>query len=259
MVYYKRIPLETLVNTRDMGGFPAGPGKVTKYGVFVRTDCPIGISENDKQYLLKYGVTLSVDLRGVNEQKATPSGMNGVPGHTYVHCPITEEHEIIKSGPDGKRAPLAAPGPDFDLADSYIEMLETGKPWAKKVIELLTNWDGVAMFHCYIGKDRAGLIAALLLGAVGVCDTDIMMDYSASMSCLRPKYEKMTKMHVPIGKRGRPNYSWAFFGSVPETMETAICHMKENYGGIVGYLKAAGVSDETLEKLRAKFVEDVEF
>ena len=259
MVYYKRIPMETLVNTRDLGGFSAGPGKVTKYGVFIRTDCPIGISERDKQFLLDHHVTLSVDLRGVDEVERTPSGMANVPGHTYVHCPISEEHRIIKSNDGEKKAPPPPPpAGDFDLGDTYIEMLEQGKPWAKKVIELLTNWEDPAMFHCFIGKDRAGLIAALILGAVGVCDTDIMMDYSASMSCLRPKYNNMGADHLPK-KRGRPNFSWAFFGSVPESMEAALCHMNENYGGVPGYLKACGVSEETLQKLRDKLVEDAEY
>ena len=260
MVYYKRLPLETLVNARELGGYIAGPGKVTKYGVFYRTDCPIGISEKDKQFLLDRGVTLSIDLRGTDETVSTPSGMKDVPGHTYIHCPINEEHRIIKSG-DGERKGPPPPRelpPDFNLGDTYVGMLEEGKPWAKKVIELLANWEGTAMFHCFIGKDRAGLIAALLLGAVGVCDTDIMMDYSASMSCLRPKFNKMGVDRLPK-KGGRPDFSAGFFGSVPETMETALCHLNEKYGGVPGYLKECGVSDETLEKLKAKFVEDAEY
>jgi protein tyrosine/serine phosphatase len=53
------------------------------------------------------------------------------------------------------------------------------------------------LYHCFIGKDRAGLLTALLLGACGVSDTDIMMDYSASMSCLRPKYNKMNIDFLP--------------------------------------------------------------
>jgi protein-tyrosine phosphatase len=114
------------------------------------------------------------------------------------------------------------------------------------------------MFHCFIGKDRAGTIAALILGAAGVCDTDIMMDYSASMSCLRPKYMKMGTDFLPK-KGGRPDFSWGFFGSVPETIETALCHLNEKYGGVVGYLKDAGVSDETIQKLRDKFIEDAEY
>lgn len=261
MVYYKRIPMETLVNTRDLGGLSAGSGKVTKYGVFVRSDCPIGISEKDKALLLRYGITLSIDLRGSDEVQSTPSGMANTPGHTYIHCPISEEHRIIKSNDEPPKAPPAPPAAmpaDFDLGDSYIGMLKEGMPWAKKVIELCANWDGAVMYHCFIGKDRAGIITALLLGAVGVCDTDIMMDYSASMSCLRPKYLKMGADHLPQ-KRGRPNFSWAFFGSIPESMEAALCYMNETYGGVPGYLKAAGISDETLAKLKAKFVEDAEY
>ncbi len=262
MVYYKRIPMETLVNTRDLGGWSCGPGKVTKYGVFIRTDCPIGISEKDKKFLLDHGVTLSIDLRGVDEVESQPSGMKDVPGHTYIHCPISEEHRIIKSN-DGEKKAAPPPPPrelpkDFNFGDTYVEMLETGKPWAKKVFELCANWEGTVMFHCFIGKDRAGTIAALLLGAAGVCDTDIMMDYSASMSCLRPKYNKMGSDFLPK-KGGRPDFSWGFFGSVPETMETALCHLNEKYGGVVGYLKDAGVSDESIAKLRAKFVEDAEY
>ena len=262
MVYYKRIPMETLVNTRDLGGWSVGPGKVTKYGVFIRTDCPIGISEKDKKFLLDHGVTLSIDLRGVDEVESQPSGMKDVPGHTYIHCPISEEHRIIKSN-DGDKKDAPPPPPrelpkDFNFGDTYVEMLETGKPWAKKVFELCANWEGTVMFHCFIGKDRAGTIAALLLGAAGVCDTDIMMDYSASMSCLRPKYLKMGTEFLPK-KGGRPDFSWGFFGSVPETMETALCHLNEKYGGVVGYLKDAGVSDETIQKLRDKFIEDAEY
>ena len=261
MVYYKRIPMETLVNTRDLGGWSAGPGKVTKYGVFIRTDCPLGISEKDKKFLLDHGVTLSIDLRGVDEVESQPSGMKDVPGHTYIHCPITEEHRIIKSNDGEKDAPPPPPRElpkDFNFGDTYVEMLEMGKPWAKKVFELCANWEGTVMFHCFIGKDRAGTIAALLLGAAGVCDTDIMMDYSASMSCLRPKYLKMGTDFLPK-KGGRPDFSWGFFGSVPETMETALCHLKEKYGGVVGYLKDAGVSDETIQKLRDKFIEGAEY
>ena len=198
MVYYKRIPMETLVNTRDLGGWSVGPGKVTKYGVFIRTDCPIGISEKDKKFLLDHGVTLSIDLRGVDEVESQPSGMKDVPGHTYIHCPITEEHRIIKSNDGEKDAPPPPPRElpkDFNFGDTYVEMLEMGKPWAKKVFELCANWEGTVMFHCFIGKDRAGTIAALLLGAAGVCDTDIPAGGQ------HPIADPVQPPHQPPGRR----------------------------------------------------------
>ena len=259
MVKYKRLPLDKLVNTRDLGGYAVSGGKITRYGVFLRTDCPVEASERDIQFLKDYGVTLSIDLRGNDEVERTPSVMKSVPGHTYVHLPINEDHKIIKSDGTEKTGPKPnSPLPaDFDLGDTYVGFLEEGHEWVRKVITLCANQPGCTMFHCFIGKDRAGLIAALILAAVGVCDTDILMDYSASMSCLRPKYNAMNSDHLPQ-KRGRPNYSWAFFGSVPESMETALCYLKEKYGGVVPFLLECGVKEEDIQRLRDKLLEDAE-
>lgn len=253
MVKYKRIPMETLVNVRDLGGYAAMDGKITKYGQFLRSDCPINISDNDILSLKKYGISLSIDLRGNDEVESAPSGLKGVEGHTYIHCPISREHSIITSSDEKKTPP--PPEGNFDMGDSYIEICETAKQWIKQVYELCAGWEGGVMYHCFIGKDRVGIISSVLLGSCGVCDTDIMMDYSASMSCLRPKYNDMSPDFLPK-KRGRPDYCWGFFGSVPESMEALLWHFKEKYGGIHGYLRDCGVSEETVEKLRAKLLED---
>ncbi|NLL38835.1 MAG: tyrosine-protein phosphatase [Clostridiales bacterium] len=258
MVKYKRIPMETLVNVRDLGGYAAKDGKITKYGQFLRSDCPIGISEKDILFLKEYGVTLSIDLRGVDEVESTPSDLAGLEGHTYRHCPISREHSVLKSKDEKNRAQESVPpGENFDLGDSYIEIAETAKPWVKQVFELCAEWDGGVLFHCFIGKDRVGIISAILLGACGVSAPDIMMDYSASMSCLRPKYNTMNTDFLPQ-KRGRPDYSWGFFGSVPESMEALLCHLNEKYGDIPGYLKDCGVTEDLINMLREKLLEDVE-
>jgi protein-tyrosine phosphatase len=251
---YKRIPMETLVNARDLGGYPASGGKMTKYGLIIRSDCPIGISENDKKLLRDYGITLSIDLRGGDEAEAQPSGLKGLDWHTYRHLPIIKPdnspHRII----EGER-PAAPREGNFDLGDSYIDIVETAKLWVKQVFELCAAWEEGLMFHCFIGKDRAGIIAALLLGACGVCDTDIMMDYGASMSCLRPKFNQMNTDFIPK-KRGRPDYSWGFFGSVPESMEALLFHLREKYGGVTEYLKNCGVIEDSIIKLKTKLLED---
>lgn len=254
MVKYKRIPMETLVNVRDLGGYAAPEGKIVRYGCFLRAECPAGLSEKDLRFLKDYGITLSLDLRGVDEAAALPSSLKEAPDHTYIHCPISQEHSILHGDSETASVPPPPPQENFDLGDSYIDIAETAKHWVKRVFELCTDWDGGVLFHCFVGKDRAGIIAAMLLGACGVCDTDILMDYSASMSCLRPKYDRMAPDFLPR-KRGRPDYSWGFFGSVPESMEALLCHIYEKYGGIPAYLKVCGISGDTIEKLRGKLLE----
>ena len=257
MVKYRRLPLEKLVNARDLGGYAAAGGKITKYGVFLRTDCPVEISEKDWQYLKDYGVTMSIDLRGNDEATNAPSALADVPGHTYVHLSITGEHSVIRSGEKRPEFPKEPVKDNFDLGDAYVGFLKEGREWARKVVTLCAEQEGCVMFHCFIGKDRAGVLAALLLGAVGVGMTDILADYSASMSLLRPKYDRMRTDFLPQ-KRGRPDYCWGFFGSVPESMEALWYYAQENFGGIPGYLRDCGVTEETLEKLREKFLEDAE-
>jgi protein-tyrosine phosphatase len=248
--------METMVNVRDLGGYAAMDGKITGYGKFLRAECPIGISGKDLDFFRNYGITLSVDLRGNEEVTTSPSDLNGVEGFAYIHCPTSVVQPVLHSDQDrDAQTPFHPPEGDFDLGDTYIDIVETSKGWSKRVFEICAEWDGGILYHCFIGKDRAGIITALLLGICGVSETDIMMDYSASMSCLRPKYNKMNPDFLPK-KRGRPNFSWGFFGSVPESMETLLCHFNEEYGGIQGYLKNCGVTEDTICKLRQKLLED---
>jgi len=252
LIKYKRIPLETLVNVRDLGGFAARHGKVTKYGVFLRSDCPINLSQHDLEFLQEYGITLSIDLRGNDEVEKTPSSLSKISGHTYIHCPVSEDHSVLKSN-SSKELPSPEEG-NFDLGDTYVDIAETAKAWVKRVFTICAQWDGGVLYHCFLGKDRAGIITALLLGACGVCDTDILMDYSASMSCLRPRYNNMHPEMLPQ-KRGRPDYCWGFFGSVPESMETLLYHLHEKYGGVTAYLQTCGISEESIHKLQQKLLE----
>ncbi|NLM53156.1 MAG: tyrosine-protein phosphatase [Firmicutes bacterium] len=252
MLKYKRIPLETLVNVRDLGGFAAMEGKITKYGVFLRSDCPTNITPYDLQFLLDYGITLTIDLRGNDEVQKTPSALSQVAGLTYIHCPISADHSVLQSG--NKELPLSPQDGNFDLGDTYIEIAETAKAWVKRVFTICAQWQGGVMYHCFLGKDRTGIITALLLGACGVSDTDILMDYSASMSCLRPRYSNMHPEMLPQ-KRGRPDYCWGFFGSVPESMEALLCHLQAKYGGVTAYLQSCGVSTQSIRKLQQKLLE----
>ena len=78
MANFKRLPLEGLVNARDLGGFPTKDGRVTKYGVFVRSEVPKALTENDISFLRRYGVSLSLDFRGTQEIKNLPSALSSL-------------------------------------------------------------------------------------------------------------------------------------------------------------------------------------
>ena len=268
MKQYKRLPLETLFNARDLGGFPADGG-VTRYGVFVRTEVPKALTGNDIRFLQEYGVTMSLDLRGVKESEDLPSKLKGVPGHRYELSPMFDT-EASKASPEaGNKSEKEAPPPqmpktvgpgekspfDMEWSPVYINMLERGKAWMKHNLELAAECEGAMLYHCFTGKDRTGCFTALLLGLCGVSTPDIIGDYSLSMSHLRPFYADMPGEPYFVDEEGKPDYSRGFYRTAPETMERTVNYLEKTYGSITDYVRACGVSEETIGKIREKFIE----
>lgn len=259
MTNFKRLPLEGLVNARDLGGFPTKDGRVTKYGVFVRSEVPKALTENDISFLRRYGVSLSLDFRGTQEIKNLPSALSSLEDIKYMPCPMMNEDAAKAS----KREEQAPPPPtdsknfwDINWVPVYTSILEAGKDWVKRIITLAAEWEGGVHYHCFTGKDRTGIFTALLLGLCGVDYNDIMWDYSLSMTCLRPFYEKMDTGILFTKEDGSPDFTRGFYCTSPETMGEVLSYLDKNYGGVEGYVKACGVEDEVIKKLRDKLTEE---
>ncbi len=261
MAHFKRLPLDGLVNARDLGGFPTRDGRVTRYGVFVRSEVPGRLTERDIRFLKDYGITLSMDLRSGQEARAVPSALASVEGIAYMHCPMMSG-DAAAASPKGEEGPgRPPPGVDkrfFDIewAPVYIQILENGRDWVRRALTAAAEWEGGIHYHCYTGKDRTGLFTALLLGLCGVDSRDIMCDYALSMTCLLPFYEKMDIGPIFTKEDGTPDYTRGFYRTDPQTMETVLRHLEESFGGVAGYVRGCGVSEETISRLRRKLTEE---
>ncbi len=243
-----------------MGGFPTKDGRVTKYGVFVRSEVPKALTENDISFLRRYGVSLSLDFRGTQEIKNLPSALSNLEDIKYLPCPMMNEDAAKAS----KREAQAPPPPtdsknfwDINWVPVYTSILEAGKDWVKRIITLAAEWEGGVHYHCFTGKDRTGIFTALLLGLCGVDYNDIMWDYSLSMTCLRPFYEKMDTGILFTKEDGARTLQGAF-NAPHRRLWARFCPISiKNYGGVEGYVKACGVEDEVIiKKLRDKLTEE---
>lgn len=248
----RRLNLKGLYNARDLGGYHAMDGKVTKFGVFVRCEVPHGLPEEDIQYLRDYGVTATVDFRGGFEIEKQKSDLADV--FTYYH----------------RSAFDMGPPPDFDkidftkisMLDQYKDMVETGKEWIKGVLELAANEEGVLLYHCAAGKDRTGVMSCMLLSVAGVSREDIAADYCISEVLLRPVTERVFQNppsgDSPFGKdKPMPKMDMSEMNKTPaSTMLGLLDYIDEKYGSVMGYLADIGVTDETIAKIRDKFLVD---
>lgn len=241
---------ESLYNARDLGGYAVPEGR-TKFGVFMRSEMPVGISEKDKKALRDYGVTMSLDFRSTPEAKIMVSDLKEAPWVEYIHAPTyPETPEKIKNTDFIK--------PNFDDVDfswgrEYIKMLENGRDWAKFCIGKAAECDGVLHYHCYTGKDRTGVFSAMLLSIAGVEKWDIAADYCVSQCLLDRFYIEKIPTFDTVDRRN--NLQNKFIHTPSSNMFMLLDYVEDNYGGMTGYLSACGVKKETIEKIKEKFIE----
>lgn len=251
MHYTRHLKLQRVYNTRDLGGYSNEDGGTTRFGVFLRSDAPCELPEEDVQALLDYGVTASMDLRSDGERASRPSSLRD--STTYYEKPLFAQAAILGA--------KSAHSPDDTWLERYIDMAESSQAWAVEALRIAAGNEGCLLFHCTTGKDRTGLLSCYLLSIAGVSREDIAADYCISELFLGPVYQRMiqgkmnldkTKSLPPISKEKLE----AFFRTPAEAMLGLIDYLTEKYGSVVGYLLQAGVPEETISAIREKLVED---
>ena len=154
----RRLMTRGLYNARDLGGLPTRDGKVTRFGVFVRSEAPVGLPREDIQYLKNYGVTASMDFRSTGEMEARPSDLRDV--MPYYPRPLFNEAAIIGA----KKPPMPK---KLSWGEQYVSMAEESRQWAVDVLNIAAQCPGALLYHCTTGKDRTGLMTCYLLPGSG--------------------------------------------------------------------------------------------
>lgn len=241
---YRRLPLDGLANARELGGFPM-PGGATAYGKFIRSEIPAALTERDIEFLKNYGLKMVIDFRGSTEIAQTPDALAGLDWIEYINLPMFDEASA-RGAKKKSSEPLPA---NFSWGGHYVSMTDGAKPWVKNVLEAMARCDGAVLFHCTTGKDRTGIMTAMLLGLCGVADNDIIADYSVSQVYLQEMYKTMTHL-MPPGTTS--DMSDPFFSTAPENMLALLTHINEKYGGIPAYIESCGVLPQTEKELRKR-------
>ena len=225
----RHIPLGNMNNLRDLGGYPAAGGRVTAWERLLRGDNPTGLTEKDIEWLVDRDITTVIDLRSEGETKRKPDQLAGETDFRYFHAPML----------GGERMPNL----ERDVGRGYFQVLDR-KESACRILRLIAEAPGGVLFHCTAGKDRTGMVAALLLSLAGVSREDILADYQVSEIYLAEIIRRI-RMSVPD--------LVPFAGmSKSKYMAECLALLDEAYGSVSGYLRAAGLSELEMAALRAK-------
>ncbi len=240
------LTLTGTLNTRDLGGLPVAGGGVTRSGVFYRSDVPMKLSDADLARLAGLGLRTVIDLRQPYELERDPTGLSSradIDLNLDVHnVEIWGLIEASNNEPDDR----------YDITALYIAALDHAGAGLAQAVRLLAQSEGALLFHCTAGKDRTGLVAALVLEAVGVDRDTIVHDFALTHDRIEPLRERLL---IDAEKNGVPRSDFGrLLGATPDLIGPALTHLAEKYGGAVAYLRHHGLTDDELARLREKLV-----
>jgi protein-tyrosine phosphatase len=239
----RHIAFERLYNFRDAGGYRTGDGRSVRYARLYRSDSLGKLSARDWDQFRSLGVRMVIDLRHRHEVEARGRipDSDGIRYHN-----ISIEHR-----PYDQAALSPAIEPARFLADRYAELTEDGGAEIRQVLELLAADGGApVVIHCAAGKDRTGVLTALILALLGVADDDIVADY-ARTGLVTDRLIAEWRAH-----NGGEMPSWPAFGQAPAgAMRLFLAGLTTGYGSVLDAASARlGVGDSLVEALRNQFL-----
>lgn len=248
------IDLDGAVNVRDLGNLPAADGRSTRPGVLLRSDAVHQLSERDVAVLTgEIGVRHIVDLRSPGERVEQTRGLLGTTTVRYSELDVLSDALIASRRIAREEAVVRGDDPATIIAEGYHQMLELGAPAFVTALHRLTAEDGVpALVHCSAGKDRTGVLVALLLDVAGVGRDVIVADYNAThgrMEAVRARLAAMTA-YVELAATATEQV----LGAHAATMEQFLDRLYAEAGTAEAWFLAAGASQAALDTWRERFL-----
>jgi protein-tyrosine phosphatase len=246
--FNRLVPLTTVHNFRDLGGYRTGDGGVVRCGVLYRSAGLQLPGEQDHPVLTSLGLRTIIDLRRPDEvlsRGRIPESF-GLTYHNIDLCedPWLSDHTISADEIAG------------DFADRYLEMAELGirgaNPVGRALALIADAGNAPLVFHCAAGKDRTGVLAALVLALLDVADADIVSDYTLSARVPNPG---LAEWHRFAREEGVPMAGWVVNPAPAEAMELFLAGITRRYGSITAYAARCGFTRRGLATLRAHLVE----
>ncbi len=230
---------EGLDNVRDVGGLPLRDGGSTRNGVLLRSAALHWATPADVRRLVdEFGLRLVLDLRTpreIDRDGPTPVAAVGV--------------ETVALNLVGASRELPETGEDTDpLLRNYLGYLDDQPANVVEAVRRLAAPDaGPAIVHCAAGKDRTGVVVAMVLDVVGVERDAIVEDYALSSMQIEALFRRWTAASgEPMPEDLRPHHPRA------EVMHAVLDRLDAAYGGAAGWLRESGLDERALDRLRTR-------
>jgi protein-tyrosine phosphatase len=233
-------------NFRDLGGYPTTDGRATRWRQLFRSDGLTRLTPEDLTSLATLSIGTVVDLRTALEVEFRGRFPAGVDGFRYHHLPLTD------TLPGEEESPAWH---DVDFVTlRYRRMLSEGTHSVVDAVCLFADERNLpAVFHCSVGKDRTGVLAAVVLGFLGVPDPVIVDDYLLSSAPME-RVLKALRLEFPDASEIVERYSPVILSVHRASIEGFLGGVHEDYGSFDELAVGLGITDE-VRRLRALLLE----
>ena len=247
------------LNVRDLGGLPAAGAGATRFGSVVRSDSVEQLSQAGWASAAAYGVRTVVDLRIVDERNRFPP-LTVVPGSRGQRSDY-DIHTVrvsVLGDPDpdlGRHLDAIGASHSLEVEATravYVEMLDRFHVRFTEAVRAVADaGPGCVVVHCHAGKDRTGLVVALLLAVAGVTRDSIAADYAVSagnLSVLSQQWIEEAEDAVKREQRRR------ICSSPSQAILDVLAVLDSAHGGADGYLLEGGLGETELERIRGRLL-----
>jgi protein-tyrosine phosphatase len=219
-------------NLRDLGGYPTSGCGQTCWRTVLRSGNLDRLAPAGRLVLLTSGLATVIDLRDPSEVRRHPDVFAIGSAVRYLNLPVVSIDSEVWTA---------------ELDERYLLMVDECRTRIRGVLEAIATSRFPLIVHCTAGKDRTGLIVALLLALVGVPAPVIAADYALSEQCLVPFF---ARVRAQLEARGADLARFERDArAAPETILRVIEHVGSRYGGVAGYLGLPGRMERRLMQL----------
>ncbi|MDH8679349.1 tyrosine-protein phosphatase [Fusibacter bizertensis] len=242
MKYFRRYPFINAYNIRDLGGYPTSDGGITKFGIFYRADSLANLTHDEWLMLEQMKVKTIIDLRSTKEKKS----QSYVPLQSiqYFHMPLQDEKKSSAVIENAIHRYAYEEGFSKSMSETYISLFKNNIHNIIQIMKTIASAveNGSVLFHCTAGKDRTGIIAALILYLCKVELADISADYQITYTynLKNPIIQEVVQLYGSLLR------------SDPDSIEALILYfLTEN---IENSLLRRALSENELESMKSHFL-----
>ena len=243
----RALALAGAFNLRDLGGLRAAGGQLVAPRRLLRADSLSHLTAEDVAVLVdEVGLRLVIDLRTSVETELEGRGLLSDSRVGYLNLPLRATGRL--------REDMAPDTSDIDLASAYLVYLEHSVDSVLAVVTALADPANLpAVVHCTVGKDRTGVIVALVLQALGIESEEIVEDYAATSANVAAIFDRLRSraLYKEVRLHEMPA---SVFTAEADTMRRFLDRLTSEHGGAEAWLFDHGLPAVTLDALRTNLL-----